>query len=247
MQSSSTIRSAKDRLILALDVPTLDEARKLAELLGEHVGMLKFGLELYARHGVELFTVLEQYGRPLFFDCKFMDIPNTVARASRQLVGRNIEIFNVHATGGGAMMKATRDAVHEEARAKKVSPPKIIAVTILTSLSDAALKDELGWNVPVDETVERLAKLTKECGLDGVVASAKESKRIRKACGDQFLIITPGVRPEWASPDDQARAVTPAEAIAGGADYIVVGRPITQQKDPVDAARRIVDEVASQL
>jgi orotidine-5'-phosphate decarboxylase len=226
-------------------VPTLDEARKLAEKVSAHVGMLKIGLELYARYGTEAFDAMEPYQLPIFFDCKFMDIPNTVARASRQLVGKRIELFNVHATGGAAMMKATADAVREEAATKKVSRPQVIAVTILTSLGDVALRDELGWNVSAEAAVQKLAKLTQSCGLDGVVASAMEAKRIRELCGKDFIIITPGVRPEWAAADDQVRAVTPGQAIANGADYLVIGRPITRDKNPADAAKRILEEVES--
>jgi orotidine-5'-phosphate decarboxylase len=247
LQSKTLVRSARDRLIVALDVPTLDEAQSLAEKLSEHVGVFKVGLELYARHGTSLFAALKQFERPIFFDCKFLDIPNTVARASQQLVGHDILMFNVHATGGAAMLKATAEAVHTDAVKKKVVPPQILAVTILTSLGDAALRDELGWNIRVEQAVEKLAVLSRDCGIDGVVASALEAARIRQVCGENFLIVTPGVRPEWAASDDQVRAVTPAQAMANGADYIVVGRPITRHENPADAARKIVDEVAQQV
>lgn len=246
MQISKTALTAKDRLIVALDVPTLDQACRLADQLRDDVGMLKVGLELYAKHGTEVFAAMEQFGLPLFFDCKFMDIPNTVASASRQLVGRQIEIFNVHATGGSAMMKETVRAVREESAKQNTVPPKIIAVTILTSLGSEALRDELGWHVPASDSVLRLAKLTKDSDMDGVVASALEAAQIREACGDDFLIVTPGVRPAWVEgKDDQVRAVTAAQAVSSGADYIVVGRPITRHAKPVDAAKRIVDEMSN--
>jgi orotidine-5'-phosphate decarboxylase len=243
LPSSSVIRSALDRLIVALDVSSLDDAQKLAEKLCGHVGIFKVGLELYARHGTEVFDALTPFGRPIFFDCKFLDTPNTVARASQQLVGKNLCMFNVHATGGAAMMKATAKAIGEEAQKMGVEPPKSLAVTILTSLGESALRDELGWQTTVDDAVEKLANLAKECGIDGVVASAMEARRIRESCGKEFLIVTPGVRPHWAGADDQVRAVTPAQAVANGADYIVVGRPITRHEDPVDAAKRIVCEM----
>jgi orotidine-5'-phosphate decarboxylase len=156
-------------------------------------------------------------------------------------------MFNVHASGGSSMLKATVAAVREEAAKKGIVAPKIIAVTILTSLDDSMLSKELGWNLPAQDAVQRLAKLTKDCGLDGVVASPQEAAQIRATCGKDFLIITPGVRPEWAAADDQARATTPAEAIQNGADFIVVGRPITKQANPAEAASRIVEEVASKL
>jgi orotidine-5'-phosphate decarboxylase len=245
LQSSRPV-SAKERLIVALDVPSLDEAKRLAQKLSGHVGMLKVGLELYARHGVEVFDVMESFGLPIFFDCKFLDIPNTVSRASRQLVGRNIEMFNVHATGGAVMMRATADAVIDEALKANVVPPKILGVTILTSLGDNALRDELGWDVAAENTVSKLAKLSQTCGLDGVVASALEAQRIREICGEDFIIVTPGVRPDWASVDDQVRAVTPAQAFKYGADYIVVGRPITRDNDPAAAALRIIEEVEAE-
>ena len=215
---------------MALDVPTLDEAKRLAERLSEDVGIFKMGLELYAKHGVEIFEALRQFGRPIFFDCKFLDIPNTVARASRQLIEREVEIFNVHATGGAAMMRATADAVRDQAKKLNVKAPRVIAVTILTSLGEKALKEELGWNVQVEDAVCRLAKLTKDSGLDGVVASALEARKIREICGKDFMIVTPGVRPQWASADDQVRAVTPKDAIASGADYIVVGRRLPAER-----------------
>lgn len=243
MQSPSAVRSAKDRLIVALDVPDVDEAKRLAEQLAEHVGMFKIGLELYAKHGPALFDAISEYGRPIFFDCKFHDIPNTVARASRQLIGKGIYMFNVHASGGATMMKTTAAAVREQAAAAGVEPPKMLAVTLLTSISDSVLNGELNWKMTADRLVERLARLASDCGMDGVVASPLEAEKIRNACGKQFLIVTPGVRPDWADKDDQARSATPAQALKNGADYIVVGRPITAGKNPADSARFIVDEM----
>lgn len=247
LQAKALARSARDRLIVALDVPTVDDATRLAEKLYEHVGLFKVGLELYARHGTSVFAALKQFERPIFFDCKFLDIPTTVARASQQLVGHNILMFNIHATGGAAMLKATVEAVHSDAAEKNIAPPLILAVTILTSLGDAALRDELGWNIRVDQAVEKLAVMSRDCGVDGVVASALEAARIRQLCGDDFVIVTPGIRPEWAGSDDQARAMTPAQALASGVDYIVVGRPITRHENPADAARRIVEEMATKI
>ncbi|HEY9786678.1 MAG TPA: orotidine-5'-phosphate decarboxylase [Candidatus Obscuribacterales bacterium] len=233
--------SAKDRLIVALDVPTMEEALALVDELQEDVGVFKVGLELFSSCGVALLTELARRGVPVFFDGKFHDIPNTVASASRAIVSHQVKMFNVHAQGGSAMMKAACEA------ARNAAPhglkPIVIAVTVLTSISEEILEGELGMSRPLEATVERLAVLAKSSGLDGVVASAKEVPAIRRALGDDFVIVTPGIRPEWAAADDQKRIVTPGQAMELGSDYIVVGRPITRAADKRDAARRIVEEM----
>lgn len=235
--------TAKDRLIVALDAKDIDDARRWIEQLRGEVGMFKVGLELFARYGTSIFDIMKAEKVPYFFDCKFHDIPNTVAGASRSVVGHGMHMFNVHATGGSEMMKATMQAVEEEAAAQNIQRPLVIAVTILTSLTRNMLDDELGIQRTIEATVGRLAIVTKRAGMDGVVASAKEVASIRSLCGKDFLIVTPGIRPDWASDDDQKRVVTPSEAVKLGADYIVVGRPITRAKDMKDAARRIVSEM----
>ncbi|HEY9678106.1 MAG TPA: orotidine-5'-phosphate decarboxylase [Drouetiella sp.] len=238
--------SACQRLILALDVPTLEEALVLIRELKNDVGLFKLGLELYAHAGTRLFEAMKEEGVKFFFDCKFHDIPNTVASASKGLVGQNIAIFNVHATGGYEMMRATAEATHAAALAVKTEAPKIIAVTMLTSMNDNEA-NEIGFGKPISELVPSLALLTKKAGLDGVVASAQEVSAIRAACGPDFLIVTPGIRPAWSAKNDQKRIVTPAQAIADGADYLVVGRPITQASDRIDAAKKVVAEMESAL
>jgi orotidine-5'-phosphate decarboxylase len=245
--TAQTMLTAKGRLIVALDAKDIDDARRWIEQLRGEVGMFKVGLELFARYGTAIFDIMKAEQVPYFFDCKFHDIPNTVAGASRSVVGHGMHMFNVHATGGSEMMKATMQAVEEESAALKIQRPLVIAVTILTSLTRNMLDDELGIQRTVEATVGRLAIVTKRAGLDGVVASAKEVASIRTLCGKDFLIVTPGIRPDWASDDDQKRVVTPAEAIKLGTDYIVVGRPITRSKDMKDAARRIVHEMEGQL
>ena len=246
--------SAKERLIVALDVATLTEARALIELLAAEVGMFKVGLELFTSCGNEIIEIVEAAGGKLFFDGKFHDIPNTVAGACRAVVkkGAVVSLFNLHALGGGKMMAAAvaaRDQAFAEqyngqkADQKAARKPALIAVTILTSTSEATLKSDLHIDLPMQKMVVSLAKLTQESGLDGVVASAQEAGAIRSLCGPDFLIVTPGIRPSWAGADDQARIVTPAAAITGGADLIVVGRPITNAADKKDAARRIVAEL----
>jgi orotidine-5'-phosphate decarboxylase len=236
---------AKDRLILALDVPTLEEAVALIKELKDDVGMFKVGLELYAHCGTKLFEAMRAEGVSCFFDCKFHDIPNTVARASEGLVGQGIAMFNIHATGGLQMMSDTAAATRKKAAETGQRAPKIIAVTVLTSIGEHELADELGYQGGVTEFVIRLSKLAAEAGLDGVVSSAKEISAIRKACGQNFIIVTPGIRPAWSAADDQKRIVTPKQAVQDGVDYIVVGRPVTQSNDRRGAARRIVEEMES--
>ncbi len=242
--------TAKDRLIVALDVSSEAEARALIEELRDEVGVFKCGLELFTSCGTSLFALAREYGVRLFFDAKFHDIPNTVAQACRAAVNQSVDIFNLHATGGSAMMEAaaqaTAAAYQELLKAEpKASKPALIAVTILTSMKADTLSDELKVGLPLEKMVPYLAQLAKKSNLDGVVASAQEATAIRETCGDDFLIITPGIRPSWAEANDQARIVTPRDAIARGADYIVVGRPIVKAKDRVVAARKIVEELAS--
>ena len=179
----STKRSAKDKLILALDEVTMDEALRLVDELREYVGVFKSGLELYARYGPQLLEAIGALGAPLFFDSKFLDIPNTVARASRSLVQYQLAMFNVYASGGSAMMKATVQEVRKEADERQVKPPLVLAVTILTSTSNEVLRDELGINASVEEMVVTLARLAQACGTDGAIASAQEVELIRRACG----------------------------------------------------------------
>lgn len=246
--------SGKDRLIVALDVPTMPEARALIKELAGEVGMFKVGLELFTACGIEIFEAVNEAGGRLFFDGKFHDIPNTVAGACKAVVMNKPALFNLHALGGRRMMQAAvaaRDEAFEvlkekHARAGGGRPPEkptLIAVTVLTSMSAQALAEDLKISLPLDQMVPYLASVAQECGLDGVVASAQEASSIRLACGPGFLIVTPGIRPSWSGADDQARIVTPQDAIAGGADMIVVGRPITKAKDRVEAARKIVAEL----
>ncbi|CAN5207272.1 orotidine-5'-phosphate decarboxylase [soil metagenome] len=240
--------AGKDRLIVALDVSSEAEARALIEELRNEVGVFKCGLELFTSCGTALFALAREYGVKLFFDAKFHDIPNTVAQACRAAVSQSVDIFNLHATGGSAMMevaaKATSEAYQELLKVEpKAAKPALIAVTILTSMKPETLKSELKVDLPLDKMVPYLAQLAKASKLDGVVASAQEASAIRECCGDDFLIITPGIRPSWAEANDQARIVTPKDAIARGADYIVVGRPIVKAPDRVAAARKIVYEL----
>jgi len=228
-----------DRIFVAIDTPSLGEAVALAHKLHGLVGGLKLGKEFFTANGPEGVRQISAEGMPVFLDLKFHDIPNTVAGAVRSALALSPAIINVHASGGPAMLEAARDAAAEAGDRR----PMVIAVTVLTSLDRGDL-DAVGIHDDVVEQVTRLAVLARDCGLDGVVCSAHEIMRLRGACGKDFKIVTPGIRPTWAATGDQKRVVTPAEAIALGADYLVIGRPITAADDPADAAKRIADELA---
>ena len=224
-------------IFAALDTPDLPRALEIAKSIQPHVGGLKVGLEYITAHGPGGIKRIVETGVPVFADVKFHDIPNTVAGASRALAHLGAAIFNVHASGGEAMMRAALDA------ARSVDPKiKIIAVTVLTSLEDSDL-DAVGQKKPSRDQVLRLAELTKKSGLDGVVCSAHEIEPIRKAIGPDFLLVVPGIRPAGADLADQKRVMTPAEAQRAGADILVIGRPITGAKDPGAAAKAIADSL----
>lgn len=224
-------------VFVALDTPELARALRLAALVAPHVGGFKVGLEFLTATGPEGLRRIVDLGRPVFADVKFHDIPNTVAGAARALAAQQVAYFNVHASGGAAMMRAAREAI-----ANFDPRPKLLAVTILTSLDSADLS-ELGLQGTARERVVRLATLAQVCGLDGVVCSAEEIEAVREACGPGFLIVTPGIRPEGAALADQRRVKTPKEALAAGADILVIGRPITAAADPAEAARAIAAEL----
>ena len=232
----------KDRLIIALDVDKEEKAVKLARTLSSEVKLFKIGLELFSSCGPAVVNKIKGMGCEIFLDLKFHDIPNTVAKAARVATKLGVYMFNVHALGGYDMMKAASKAVRDEAKTLKIERPKVLAVTILTNMDQNGLK-----NIGIDDNIEaevlRLAMLAKEAGLDGVVASPREAGSIRKKLGKDFLIVTPGVRPAAADFQDQKRVATPKEAIDMGADYIVVGRPITEAEDPAEAARKILQEI----
>lgn len=233
----------KDRLIVALDYPELAPALRLAELVGERVGMLKVGLELFNSAGPGAITAIREHGARVFYDAKLYDIPNTVAGAAGAAARMGVAMFNVHALGGVAMMAAARQAAQAAAGAAGFQPPLVIGVTIITSLGDREVRQELGIPSTAGEAALRLAQLANEAGLDGVVASVHEAAAIKRSCGKHFLVVTPGIRPSWAAREDQARVATPREALEAGADYLVVGRPVTRADDPSVALEAILDEM----
>jgi orotidine-5'-phosphate decarboxylase len=220
-------------VFVALDTPDLSKALAIAKGAAPHVGGLKIGLEFIAANGPSGIEKIVALGRPVFADVKFHDIPNTVAGAAREIAKLGVTLFNVHAAGGEAMMRAAKEA------AASVNPNvKLIAVTVLTSLNDDDLA-AVGQRAPASEQVERLAKLTKHSGLDGVVCSAQEITPLRKALGRDFMLVTPGIRPAGADVADQKRVMTPQDALRLGADILVIGRPITGAADPGLAAAEI--------
>lgn len=236
---------AKEKIIVALDVDTAEKAEELVRQLKDEVGAFKVGLELFNSSGPGIFELLRSAGaRRLFYDAKFHDIPNTVGRASRAAVGFGVWMINVHCLGGSAMMRSAADSARDEAEKMGVGRPLVIGVTVLTSMDQAAVESELRVGKPVAEYVRHLAVLAKNSGLDGVVASPHEIGIIRDACGSEFLIVTPGVRPASADLGDQKRVMTPGDAVRQGADYLVIGRPITQATNPVEAARTIVRSIS---
>ncbi|MBC7931074.1 MAG: orotidine-5'-phosphate decarboxylase [Rubrivivax sp.] len=236
--------SAKEKLIVALDVDTAGEARRLFETLRGSAGMFKVGSQLFTSAGPDFVRGLVEAGGRIFLDLKFHDIPNTVAAASREAVRLGVALFNVHAAGGGEMMRRAADATTEEAARLGVAKPSLIAVTVLTSMDASALNETGVEAETVEAHVKRLARLADASGLDGVVASPHEIAPVREAVGRTgFLVVTPGVRPATTAHDDQKRVMTPAEAARAGADFIVVGRAILNSPDPARAAREIIEEM----
>ena len=237
--------SAKEKLIVALDVETADEALRLFGELREAAGMFKVGSQLFTAAGPDLVRRLVGEGARIFLDLKFHDIPNTVAAAAREAVRLGVKLFNIHAAGGSEMMRRAAEATAEEAARLSVERPSLIAVTVLTSMDADALA-ESGVAATVEEQVRRLARLADAAGLDGVVASQHEIVPVREAVGRAgFLVVTPGVSLTAAAYADQKRVTSPAEAIRRGADFIVVGRAILGSPDPARAARAVVEEMES--
>ena len=229
---------AKDRLIVALDYKTLDEVKDIVSEIGDSVSTYKVGLELFLNTHGEAVNYLHSIDKKVFLDLKFHDIPNTTTMASMFANKQDVFMFNVHAGGGPTMMKSVANMLKENN-----SDSIAIAVTILTSFSEEEVAAHFKSDLNISELANHWAMETKESGLHGVVCSPLEAKKIKELCGENFYTICPGVRPLWAASNDQKRIMTPKMAIESGADFLVVGRPITKSENPVNAAKLILDEI----
>src|SRR3990170_1625732 len=235
--------SVSEKLILALDVADYTYAIDLVERFGEYIGIFKIGPELFLSSGMKIIEDINKKGKKVFLDLKFHDIPNTVSKAAVVVTRLGVHMFNVHTSGGLEMMKKCKDSVIELCLKENLDRPKILGVTVLTSISKEILTNELGIPYSVKNHVKHLSALALRAGLDGVIASPREAAMIRNYCGKGFLIVTPGIRPSWTPPDDQKRTMTPKEAIREGADYLVIGRGILQHADPMKALELINLEI----
>ena len=233
----------QNQLIVALDVDDLAAAKELIITLSGTVQWFKIGKQLFTAIGPASVKLLRDAEKDVFLDLKFHDIPNTVAGAVASGIGIGANMINMHASGGLEMMRTAAEAAEKQASELGLPTPTLLGVTVLTSINEATFQRDFGTQRKLTNQVAYLAELSQQAGLDGVVASPLEIGLIRKVCGDDFVIVTPGVRPAWAASNDQQRVMTPAEAINAGADYIVVGRPITAADNPREAAKKILQEI----
>jgi len=232
-----------DKIIVALDVPDLESAIALVDKL-ESVSFWKVGLELFTSVGPQVLEFLKSREKRIFLDLKFHDIPNTVAGACRSASRYGVDLLTIHATAGRDALKAATEAAQTGAAQAGVQPPKLIAITLLTSISARQLAFDLKIPLELPEFALEMALMAKESGLDGAVCSPQEVAQLRQTCGNEFLLVCPGVRPTWAEKGDQKRSLTPAQALLAGADYLVIGRPITAAAEPELAWKRISDELS---
>lgn len=234
-------RDLREKLIVALDFFKIEEFEGLLEQIGEDLKYVKVGMQLYYSEGQKVVRYLKNRGLKVFLDLKLHDIPNTVGMGVRSLCSLGVDMINIHSSGGPQVMMAAREAIES---IDKPSRPLLIAVTHLTSVSQEMLTNHLGCSLPLEDAVAKLAAFSKECGLDGVVASSLEVTRIKETCGREFKIIVPGIRlSDGKSLDDQVRTATPDLAVQNGADYLVVGRPITKSERPKEAFYQILKKI----
>lgn len=240
-------KDIREKLVLALDVEDINVAYELVEKLSPYIGTFKVGLQMFCGYGLEIINYIKEKNANFFLDVKLHDIPNTVEKASFNVIKNGATFFNVHATGGIEMMKAAKKGAMEACEKFGLEKPTILAVTVLTSISQEILNNELQNPNKTRDFVIQLAKNAKEAGLDGVVASALELKDIKTELGKDFKVLTPGIRPSWSLTDDQKRVATPKNAFEDGADYIVLGRAITKAPDVVEAVKKIYDEIENEI
>ena len=232
-------------LIVALDVSDLTQASELVRLLRPYVAFFKVGAQLFTGYGPEAIAMVRRQGAKVFLDLKFHDIPSTVAKACAAATHHRVALMTLHTSGGVDMLRAAAEATAQAARRLRVTRPKLVGVTVLTSVGQQQFRLGTDPTRALQERVVSLATQAKEAGLDGVVASAEEARVLRQTFGKRWLVITPGIRPQGSDPGEQARVLTPCQALQQGADYLVIGRPIVAAHDPVKAARAILDEITS--
>ncbi len=237
----------KEKIVLALDVNTIDEAKNLVKELKDYTGVFKVGLQFILANGSEVFEFIKDNGGKFFFDIKLHDIPNTVKKASENIIKNGASFFNLHAAGGAEMMRQAAEGANNTAKELGVEAPVILAVTLLTSVSEDVLNKELGIQYNTKDYALNLAKLAKSSGMSGVVASANECADIKSACGKEFKVLCPGIRPAWSVTGDQKRIATPAYAVSQGADYLVIGRAVTASNDKIGAMKKIFEEIEGVL
>lgn len=235
--------SARERIILALDVNTLEEAEKLVVDLKDYVGYFKVGLQLFSAAGYSVLDMIKSHGCKVFFDTKPIDIPNTVAKTCVNFMKNGVDFFDIHLIGGSKMVSTASKLIRETAKKLEIPRPTVLGVTLLSSFGQKTLTEELCVNINLIDYVTQLTKLALDCKLDGVLASASEAKIIRQKYGNDFIIVCQAIRPTWSVVNDQIRVVTPTDAIKSGVDYMIIGRPITGSKDTKGAAQLIIDEI----
>jgi orotidine-5'-phosphate decarboxylase len=237
--------SNTDKMILALDMQEPANALEIVDKFSDYINIFKVGFELFVSAGPRIVEEILKKDKKVFLDLKFHDIPNTVSKAAVAATKLGVNMFNLHTSGGLDMMKKCRENVVETCLKESLERPRILGVTVLTSISREILKEELGIQYSLKTHVKQLAFLAMNAGLDGVISSPRDAGMIRKLCDRDFLIVTPGIRPSWTLPDDQKRTMTPREALKQGADHIVLGRAVLQQPDPIKAIELILLEVLS--
>jgi orotidine-5'-phosphate decarboxylase len=233
----------KERIILALDVAEFKEAINIVDQFKSHITIFKVGSELFTAVGPKIIDAIHSRGKKVFLDLKYFDIPSTVKKSAVAATELGVFMLTIHTLGGFEMMKETAETLIELAHKKNIARPKMLGVTLLTSINESTLREELNIGQSITTQVRHLARLALRAGLDGVVASPLESELVRAQCGNSFLIVTPGIRPSWTNPDEQKRTMTPQQALKKGADYLVIGRAITAQPDPIKAFVRIIEEL----
>lgn len=237
-------KDIKSKIVLALDVDTIEQAKAMILELKDYVGVFKVGLQLYSSNGNEIIDFMRANELEFFLDVKLLDIPNTVAKAAQNIVERGASFFNIHTLGGKKMMQDCAEAARNTAKNINTKAPFILGVTVLTSIDDDVLNNEFHIDKNASEFALGLAILAKESGLDGVVASVLECKKIKELCGEDFKVLCPGIRPQWSLKDDQKRMATPKFALEQGADFLVIGRAVTSAQDPKEAMKKIYQEIS---